>query len=136
MKTIFENVIARGNYDLPGLLKKIDSYHIEGKLSDDDRDALYVLARDGAKTENGVDVMAKLVELEGRVKALEEAGATDAGGETAAPEEYIPGKWYRGGDRVTFEGAAYTCTAPDGQVCTWSPYEYPAYWSKDEAKEG
>ena len=41
MKTIFENVIARGDYDLAGLLKKIDGYHIAGRLSDDERDELY-----------------------------------------------------------------------------------------------
>ena len=34
MKAIFENVIRRGGYDLTGLLKNIDRYHVEGKLTD------------------------------------------------------------------------------------------------------
>ena len=45
MKEIFKNVIARGNYELTALLKKIDAYHIEGKLTDAERDELYTLAR-------------------------------------------------------------------------------------------
>ena len=74
MKTIFENVIARGDYDLAGLLKKIDGYHIEGRLSDDERDELYEKARTGANPAESVDVLAKIAELERRVKALEESG--------------------------------------------------------------
>ena len=127
MKTIFENVIARGQYDLIGLLKNIDSYHIEGKLTDAERDELYARAREGAHPENSIDVMAKLMELEARVNKLES-------GESAsdAPEEYAAGKWYYNGSRVTFGGAIYACTAPEGQVCVWSPAEYPAFWQKEE----
>lgn len=32
MRTIFEQVIARGDYDLTAMLQNIDRYHIEGKL--------------------------------------------------------------------------------------------------------
>ena len=45
MKTIFENVIERGGYDLTGLLNRIDSYHVMGKLTDAERDELYAKAR-------------------------------------------------------------------------------------------
>ena len=41
MKSIFENVIKKGGYDLTALLAKIDTYHIEGKLTDSERDELY-----------------------------------------------------------------------------------------------
>lgn len=139
MKTIFENVIKRGTYDLPSLLKKIDSYHVDGKLSDDDRDELYALARGSAKAENGVDVVAKLAALEAGQKALEarvkalENGQAEAPDEPAGEEETVPeyvvGKWYYNGDKISFGGKVYTCTAPDGQVCVWSPAEYPAYWA-------
>lgn len=71
MKGIFESVIKRGGYDLGGLLKKIDSYHIEGKLTDAEKDALYQQARGEAVAT--VDVMAKLMELEERVRKLETA---------------------------------------------------------------
>lgn len=128
MKTIFENVIARGDYDLAGLLKKIDGYHIAGRLSDAERDELYEKARTGANPAESVDVLAKIAELERRVKALEER--QDSGtGSTDVPE-YEVGKWYYKDDKVMYDGKKYTCTAPDGVVCVWSPVEYPAYWTQ------
>lgn len=131
MKTIFENVIDRGTFDLKGLLKRIDTFNIEGKLTDEDRDELYAKARKAADVANSVDVIAKLTELEQRVLALENASTDNdtATGETSA-NEYVVGKWYYTGDKVMFEGTEYVCIAPEGSVCTWSPKEYPAYWDK------
>ncbi len=131
MKTIFENVINRGMFDLKGLLKKIDVFNIEGKLTDTERDELYIKARGAANAENSVDILAKVAELEQRVIKLENASADNdtATGETTA-DEYVVGKWYYNGTKITFEGTEYTCIAPDGAVCTWSPAEYPAYWEK------
>ena len=128
MKTIFENVIARGDYDLAGLLKKIDGYHIAGRLSDDERDELYEKARTGANPAESLDVLAKIAELERRVKALEE-GQNSGTGSNDVPE-YKVGKWYYKDDKVMYDGKKYTCTAPDGVVCVWSPAEYPAYWAQ------
>ena len=142
MKSIFESVIRRGGYDLIGLLNRIDSYHVDGKLTDDERTELYELARGGARAEDSVDLFAKVNELSQalaeavkRIEALEkqlDGGAEnpDAPAETL-PGEYAPGRWYYRGDRVTFGGRVYVCTAPDGQVCTWSPEEYPAYWEEE-----
>lgn len=132
MKKLFENVIARGGYDLGVMLKKIDSYHVEGKLTDAEKDELYAQARAGAKTEASVDVLAKLEELEARVRALEEGGAAGGGSETGdTVAAYVPGKWYYAGDRVTFEGKRYVCSAPKGVVCVWSPGVFPAYWEAE-----
>lgn len=131
MKKLFENVIARGGYDLGVMLKKIDGYHIEGKLTDAEKDELYAQARAGAKTEASVDVLAKLEELEARVRALEEGGAAGGGSGADEPEAYVPGKWYYAGDRVTFEGKRYVCSAPKGVVCVWSPGVFPAYWEAE-----
>lgn len=138
MKTIFEAVISRGGYDLAGLLANIDKYHIEGKLTDGERDALYAEARDKATATASVDVEDKLTEMESRMReiesrllALETAGGTgDATGDTSAAPEYQVGKWYYAGDKVTFGGKVYTCTAPAGLVCVWSPATYPAYWTE------
>ena len=121
MKSVFESVIHRGGYDLGGLLKKIDSYHIEGKLTDGEKEELYRLARSHASA--SVDVPAKLQELEARVRKLEDPGEP---GEDYP--DYVPGKWYYAGDKITYGGTHYVCVAPDGVVCTWSPEEYPAYW--------
>lgn len=129
MKKLFENVIARGGYDLGVMLKKIDSYHIEGKLTDAEKDELYEKARARADMQASVDVLKKLEELEARVRALEEGGGSGSSGSGAdEPEAYVQGKWYYAGDRVTFEGKRYVCSAPQGVVCVWSPGEYPAYW--------
>lgn len=130
MKKLFENVIARGGYDLGVMLKKIDSYHIEGKLTDAEKDDLYAKARAGADAQASVDVLKKLEELEARVRALEEGGGSGGSSGSGAdePEAYVPGKWYYAGARVAFEGKRYVCIAPKGMVCVWSPGEYPAYW--------
>ncbi|MBQ9116335.1 MAG: hypothetical protein IJY04_04880 [Clostridia bacterium] len=50
MKQIFINVINRGGFDLYALLAKIDVYHVEGKLSDAEREELYALANEKAQT--------------------------------------------------------------------------------------
>lgn len=124
MKEVFMSVIHRGGYSLPVLLKNIDKYHVEGKISDADRDELYKAARADANPDDSVDVMDKLRELENRVAALES-------GKTAAPagaEEYVAGKWYHTGDKCVFNGQTFVCKAPVNTVCVWSPSEYPAYW--------
>lgn len=126
MKSIFEAVINRGGYDLSDLLQKIDSYHIEGKLSDTEREALYSKARGEAVA--NVDVMAKLMELEERVRKLESEEAP----EQDEYPEYVVGKWYYKGDKISYGGKNYVCSAPDGVVCTWNPDEYPAYWVGEE----
>lgn len=125
MKEIFKNVIESGAFNLTDILKKIDTHHISGKLTDDDRDELIVMARQRASAEHSTDVFAKLLELERRVTALE-SGSVPTVSET--PKEYVPGMWCYGGDKVMFKGEIRTCTAPEGVVCTWSPDEYPAYW--------
>lgn len=71
-----------------------------------------------------LEELAKLEELEQRVRALE-TGSTEPG-ETYP--DYVAGKWYYNGDKITFEGGKYKCIAPAGVVCVWSPTEYPPYW--------
>ena len=50
--------------------------------------------------------------------------------ETVVYPDYVVGKWYYRGDVVAFNGKNYTCIAPDGVVCVWSPTEYPVYWEQ------
>lgn len=125
MKTIFESVIACGGYDLSSLLKKIDRCHIEGKLTDAEKEALYQRARNEA-TPN-VNVIAKLMELEERVRKMESTEVQKDPAENYP--EYVAGKWYYAGDKISYGGKNYVCSAPAGVVCTWNPDEYPAYWS-------
>lgn len=45
------------------------------------------------------------------------------------PDEYVVGKWYYRGDKILFNGSSFTCIAPKGVVCVWSPLDYPLYWT-------
>lgn len=125
MYGIIKNVISRGAYDLTSITNKINTLWGEGELTDEQRVELIYQARNGAKAAQSVDVVAKLAELEARVKALE-GGASEPEADT--PEEYTAGKWYYNGDKVLYKGVVKTCIAPVGVVCVWSPDEYPAYW--------
>ena len=128
MYNILKNVIDRGEYNLSSIVSKADKLWVEDKLTEEQRDELVNMARAGAKTEYSVDVFTKLIELEQRIKALEE-GKTDTNtAETI--EEYVIGKWYYTGNKALFNGKVYECIAPAGVVCTWSPTEYPAYWKQ------
>lgn len=127
MYKIFESAMSNP-FDLPVMLEKINRHHIMGNLNDDERDRLESLARRRANPSGSLDVMAKLQELDNRIRALEAYHAAD-GGTAETVEEYTPGKWYRNGDKAAYNGSVYVCIAPDGVVCVWSPAEYPAYWN-------
>lgn len=121
------------SFDLTAMLHKIDYHHVRGSLTDTEREELLTLARSKANPSGSLDVMAKLQELDSRVRALEEAKKVESGEsseeDASSPEEYVPGKWYRNGDRITWKGKVYVCAnVPEGHVCTWNPDEYPAYW--------
>lgn len=128
MQNIIKNVINRGGYDLTAILRKVDTLWAEGQLTDEERTELAELARTGANVSDSADLFAKLNDLEKRVRALEDG--SDNGSEAEDFPKYTAGKWYYNGDQCSFEGVNYKCIAPDGQVCTWSPKEYPAYWEK------
>ncbi len=124
MYTIIKNVIGRGGYDLSGLLTKINTLWVEGSLTTEQKEELILQAQNGADTQHSVDVLRKLEELDRRVKALEQ-------NESVTPEtieEFVVGKWYYTGDACLFNSEKYTCIAPAGVACVWSPADYPAYW--------
>lgn len=126
----FKTVIEAGGFNLSTMLGKIDSVWAEDRLTDEQRSQLKTLARNRAHVSDSFDVGGKLIELENRIKALEDAKGS---GEADAEEypEYVPGKWYRNGDKITYNGKKYVCTnVPEGAVCTWNPEEYPAYWTE------
>lgn len=127
MYEIIKGVIQSGRYELTDILAKIDTLWVQGDLSDDERTELMNLARSGADPAQGVDVLAKLSDLDKRVAKVERAGATDPEPGEEYPE-YATGKWYYKDDKCTYKGSKYICTAPAGVVCVWSPDEYPAYW--------
>lgn len=136
MYNIIKDVINGGNFELGNITKKIKSLWIDNSLTDDEMAELINSAQEKANVNNSIDVYAKLADLDKKVKELEYKIANitvgDTEDDTTTEEvtypEYEVGKWYYNGDTVSFEGATYMCTAPDGVVCVWSPTEYPAYW--------
>ena len=69
MKELFEQVIQRREYDLKSLLTCIDQYHIEGKLTDEERVDLIMQARKGAEPE--YDYAGKINVLWAVVRAMQ-----------------------------------------------------------------
>lgn len=124
---IIKSTIENKNYDLTGILEKIEKRCFEGQLAESERDELQTLARENADVKNSVDVMAKLQELEARVKALEESKQSEPQEEYA---EFEVGKWYYAGDKISFNGKNYECVAPQGVVCVWNPNDFPTYWNE------
>lgn len=129
MYEIIKSVILSGRYELADMLTKIDTLWVQSGLTDNERTELIDIARSGADPTQGVDVLAKLSDLDKRLKVLENAGTADPEPGEEYPE-YIPGKWYYKDDKITHSGKRYICIAPDGVVCVWSPEEYPAYWQE------
>ncbi len=137
VKVIFEQVISRGNYDLTGLLKNIDRYHIEGKLTDDDRDTLYAMARQEAVPQ--YDAAAEIEALWTAIHAVQdEVAALKASGGEEAPDTPENDEWpeweqrqgahdaYRVGDKVSYKGKHYICVL----LTTYAPDVYPAAWEE------
>ena len=125
MKNVIKNVINREEFELSDILKKIDTCWVKGNLNDEEKAELSALAQTKAKSENSIDVMKKLEEIEQRLKLLEEKADSEP---TEEYPEFVINKWYYGNDKITFEGKKYKCIAPEGVTCVWSPKDYPAYW--------
>lgn len=133
MFTIFSNVIKRGGYDLTKLLQKIDSYHIEGKLTDAEREELYALARQTPEAQ--YEVKAEIEKIWAAIRTLQ-AGQSIETPEAPADEwpEYVQPSGahdaYQIGAQVTYDGAHYHCVMAN---CVWSPDVLPSAWELVEA---
>ena len=126
MKSIFENVIKRGGYDLTTMLAKIDAYHIEGKISDAERDELYSLARIAPEAQ--YDCRSEIELLWAAVKALQNGNAADNEETDVVAEWKQPtGAYdaYMKGNKVLYKGKVYTSLI-DSNV--WAPDVYPNGW--------
>lgn len=127
MKELFEQVIALKNYDLKSLLANIDQYHIEGRLTDEERADLITKAREGAVQD--YDYKGEIDALWAAVRALQQNVSQPD--ETDEWPEYVQptgaGTAYQVGDKITFKGERYICLLPH---CVWNPADYPSGWQK------
>ena len=84
MYQIIKNVIERGSYDLTAILQKVNTLWVNGNITDEQYDELLGLARSGAQPKDSVDIIARLNDLESRVRALE------SNTQIETPTEYTP----------------------------------------------
>ena len=130
IKGIFEQTILRGGFDLAEMLSRIDLYNVEAKITDEERESLYALAREHAAPQYNYDseieaIWAAIRELQ---QAQEEGGGTTPSDEW--PEFVQPTgahDAYQVGDKVTFNGVHYICRM---NSCVWSPAVYPQAWEE------
>lgn len=138
MKSIFLSTISHGGFDLPTMLRRIDEYHIAGKLTDAEREELQAAARGGASP--AMDAAGEIQRLWADFRALEARVVALEGGTTGNGAQ-SPDAWpvwrqpagahdaYFAGDGMTYtDGLRYTCIAPEGVACVWSPETMPGYW--------
>lgn len=139
MYEIIKNVIQTGSFELPSILKKIDTFWVKGQLTDEQRDELIDLARLKANPETGIDIYKAIAQIEEkqrdiemRLQALESAGEEPSEPEEPSVDdvaEWKEGVRYYNGDLVKFEGKLYlVANVPEGQCCVWSPASYPNYY--------
>lgn len=137
-------VINNGDYDLSDLLHRIDVIYVNGRITDDEKDRLYTMARTDANPQYSLSPVLERVEaLESWRKEVDKTlaeltkGDTPGGPGTPTEEwpEYVAPTGahdaYYNGDKVTFNGEHYTCIAPVGTACVWDPVTYPTYWKKE-----
>lgn len=137
-------VIEAGGYDLADLLRRIDVLYVGGRLTDEERENLYELARTKANPDDSLPdvtervgaVEERVAELEARVTAIEDGTMTPGSQEPPVEEEWP--EWvrptskdtkYHKGDKVTFEGAHYVCKKNNVVA---SPAEDPKSWVRQD----
>lgn len=130
IKNIFEQTIQRGGFNLAEMLERIDLYNVETKLTDEERESLYALAREHAAPQYNYDseieaIWAAIRELQ---QAQEEGGGTEP---TDEWPEYVQPTGahdaYQVGDKITWNGKHYICIFAN---CVWPPADYPAGWQE------
>lgn len=139
MYEIIKNVIQAGSFELPSILKKIDTFWVKGQLTDEQRDELIDLARLKANQETEIDIYKAIAQIEEKQRDIEMRlqALENAGEEPSEPEEpsvndvaeWKEGVRYYNGDLVKFEDKLYlVANVPEGQCCVWSPAAYPNYY--------
>ena len=139
IKGIFEQTILRGGFGLAEMLERIDLYNVEAKLTDEERESLYALAREHAAPQYNYDseieaIWAAIRALQAAVEALESGGSEPGSGEIEPTDEwpeYVQPTGahdaYNSGDKITFNGVHYICRM---NACVWSPAVYPQAWEE------
>lgn len=151
MYNIVNAVIESKNYELVDMLKKLDTFWVQGRLTEEQHTELVALARENALPENSYAGLQKLIDhlysslnetrkevesLKKRVSTLEGTAEDEAETPEDANEypDYVQPTGahdaYYTNVKMTFEGEKYICIAPEGVAVVWNPHVMPAYWQK------
>lgn len=127
----FYELIGGRQYDLEDVLHRIDVMYAAGRLTDEERTALYALARENAKAEYDY-----ATEIEAIWAAIRELQAS-IGGSSGESDEWPAYQQptgahdaYYAGDKITYNGKRYICIMPENAACTYPPDVYPAGWQE------
>ena len=128
MKNVFKAVIEKGGYDLTTMLGKIYAYHIEGKITDEEKEELCSLARKTPEAQ--YNYKTEIEKLWEAVRALQNNEKPEGDTNTTIPDFVQPTgahDAYMKGDIVNYNGKTYESLI-DNNV--WSPDTYPAGWKE------
>lgn len=135
MYEIIKNVILSDVFELSEMLNKIEVVWIKSEITDEEKEELIQLAREHADPIFSLNLQMQIDNIVNQLKDIENRLSKLEQGSGVQPEEYpefVVGKVYKNGDKVTFDGNKYVCIAPEGQICVWSPADYPTYWKSAE----
>lgn len=128
----FYELISSLQYDLEDVLHRIDVMYAGGRLTDDERTALYALARENAKAE--YDYATEIEAIWAAIRELQASVGESSGGSSGETDEWPAYQQptgahdaYYAGDKITYNGKRYICKM-DG--CVWPPDVYPAGWQE------
>ena len=111
------------------MLERIDLYNVEAKLTDEERESLYALARQHAAPQYNYD--AEIEALWAAIRELQQGQQGGGAEPTDEWPEYVQPTGahdaYQVGDKITWNGKHYICIFAN---CVWSPADYPAGWQE------
>ena len=129
MYTIFQDAINAGAFDLNAITRKISKYHIEGLLTDEQRDALMTAARDKADPKGSFGSwQAEIAKVWEAIHDLQTAQPTQPDEDEYPPFKQPTGAHdaYSEGDKFTYKDRRYVVTYPGIKTYVWNPDTYPA----------
>ena len=131
----FYELIGGRQYDLEDVLHRIDVMYAAGRLTDDERTALYALARENAKAE--YDYATEIEAIWAAIRALQASVGGSSGGSSGEADDWPAYQQptgahdaYYTGDKITYNGKHYVCIMPENVACTYPPDVYPAGWQE------
>lgn len=124
---------------LEEVLKKIDIFFLENKITKDERGELIEMARINAIPENSYaplqeqmnELYKMILEVKEEIKVLKDEGSAEPEIPSEEYPEYVAPSGahdaYKIGDKITFKGKKYICKMDN---CVWSPEVYPQGWEE------